>query len=124
MNQTTEVEQLIRQISEAVKVSTDPVAAAGLSQISSLAIENCEQAVHLARCVAAFTTDDGLFAELTEIVGESSPFMISKVAAIRNEFASFGGDYGVLEQQIWTRLFAGRRERLRVMQTLRRRSAL
>ena len=124
MNQPSEVEQLIHLIADAIKVSTDPVAAAGVSQISSLALETREQAVHLARCVAAFTTDDGLFAELTEIADESPAFMISKVGVIRNEFAAFDGEYGTLEQQIWTRLFAGRRERARVMQTLRRRSAL
>ena len=124
MNQTTEVEQLIRLITDAIKVSTDPVAAAGVSHIPSLALKTREQAMHLPRCIAAFTTDDGLFAELTEISEESPAFMISKVGVIRNDFSAFDGEYGSLEQQIWKLLFAGRRERERVMQTLLRRSAL
>jgi len=124
MNQGIEEERITGLIFDAVKVSTDPVIVAGLSQFPALRLENPEQIMHLARCIAAFTTDDALFAELSEIVGETPAFMISKVGAIGNELVDFVGEHAALERQVWTSLFAGRRERSRVMQTLRRRSAL
>ena len=40
------------------------------------------------------------------------------------ELASFNGPHAELEKRIWTLVYAGRRERARVMQTLARRSVL
>ena len=124
MDQTQETQALAALIVDALKVSTDPIAAAGVAHLPALMTGGHDQLLQVARCLAAFTTDDGLFAELREIVDESPAFMVSKVSAVRSELTTFDGVFGTLEQQLWTRIFAGRRERSRVMQTLLRRNAI
>ena len=122
--QAQQAQHFAELVANALKVSTDPIAAAGVAHLPALAAGGHDQLKHVARCLAAFTTDDGLFAELSEIVDESPAFMVSKISAVRSELTAFDGRFGVLEQQVWTRIFAGRRERARVIQTLRRRSAV
>lgn len=124
MEDRTEAQRLTAHIVDAMLLSTDPVTAAGAVKVPELALANADQAEHLARCIAAFTTDDALADEMAEIVDESLPFLISKVGAVRHELEEFTGKQADLEKRIWTLLYAGRRERSRVMQTLARRSVL
>ena len=124
MEDLTEVQRITQMIVAAMQLSTDPVTAAGAVNVSSLKIVTADQAMHLARCIAAFTTDDALADEMAEIVDESMPFLVSKVVAVSNALEEFTGKQASLEKSIWTLIYAGRRERSRVMQTLARRSAL
>ena len=124
MEDRTEVQNITDAVAGAMRLSTDPVTAAGAENVASLKFENAEQAMHLARCIAAFTTDDALADEMGEIVDESPAFLVSKVAAVRTELEEFKGPWAELEKRIWTLVYAGRRERSRVMQTLARRSVL
>ena len=123
-----ENQRAIQQISDAVVqamlLSPDSVTAAGAAQIQNLILSDVDQAMHLARCIAAFTTDDALADEMGEIVDESPVFLISKVVSVRTGLDEFKGPYGDLEKRIWTLVYAGRRERARVMQTLARRRVL
>jgi len=105
-------------------LSTDPVTAAGCVKVSALVLDNLDQAMHLARCIAAFTTDDTLADEMGDIVDESPAFLISKVESVRTDLEKIKGPHAELEKRIWTLVYAGRRERSRVMQTLARRSVL
>ena len=82
MEDHSECQRITRLIVDAMQVSTDPVTAAGAGHLASLELENPAQAIHLARCVAAFTTDDGLANEMAEIVGESPRFLIGKVLSV------------------------------------------
>jgi hypothetical protein len=124
MEDRSETQNITDAIAKAMLLSTDPVTAAGSAKISALVLENLDQAEHLARCIAAFTTDDALADEMGEIVDESPVFLISKVAAVHTELDEFKGPNAELEKRIWTLVYAGRRERSRVMQTLERRRVL
>ena len=124
MEDRTELQRISGLVLAAMQLSTDPVTAAGAVYVPSLKLANVEQAMQLARCIAAFTTDDALTNEMEEIVDESPAFLVSKVMAVRSELVKFTGPYAELEKQIWTLIYAGRRERSRVMQTLARRSVL
>jgi len=124
MEDRSETQNITDAIAKAMLLSTDPVTAAGSAKVSALVLENLDQAMHLARCIAAFTTDDALADEMGEIVDESPAFLISKVAAVHADLEAFKGPYAELEKSIWTLVYAGRRERSRVMQTLARRSVL
>ncbi len=124
MEDTTELQRITRLIIAAMQVSTDLVTAAGAAQVPSLNIEQHKQAVHLARCIAAFTTDDALATEMAEIVGESPKFLISKVLLVRYAPDKLTGEHADLETRIWKSLYAGRRERSRVKEVLTRRSVI
>ena len=124
MEDSTELQRISGLVVAAMQLSTDPVTAAGAVHVPLLKLANAEQAMQLARCIAAFSTDDALTNEMEEIVDESPAFLISKVMAVRSELKKFTGTYAELEKQIWTLIYAGRRERSRVMQTLARRSVL
>jgi hypothetical protein len=124
MEDNTELQRITRLIVDAMRVSTDPVTAAGAENIPSLNLEQHKQAVHLARCIAAFTTDDALATEMAEIVGESPKFLISKVLLVRYAPDKLTGEHADLETRIWKSLYAGRRERSRVKDVLTRRSVI
>ena len=124
MEDRNEVQNITDAIAAAMLLSTDPVTAAGSVKVSALVLDNVDQVMHLARCIAAFTTDDALADEMGDIVDESPAFLISKVDSVRAELEKFKGPYAELEKRIWTLVYAGRRERSRVMQTLARRSVL
>lgn len=124
MEDTTELQRIIRLIVNAMRISTDPVTAAGAENIPSLNIETHVQAVHFARCIAAFTTDDALATEMAEIVGESPKFLIGKVLLVHYTPEKCTGEHAALEQRIWKSLYAGRRERTRVRDVLIRRSVI
>ena len=124
MEDRNEVQNIADAIAAAMLLSTDPVTAAGSVKVSALVLDNLDQARHLARCIAAFTTDDALADEMGDIVDESPAFLISKVESVRSELEKFKGPFAELEKRIWTLVYAGRRERSRVMQTLARRSVL
>jgi len=124
MQDRNEVQNITEVIAAAMLLSTDPVTAAGSVKVSALVLDNLDQARHLARCIAAFTTDDALADEMGDIVDESPAFLISKVESVRTELEKFKGPFAELEKRIWTLVYAGRRERSRVMQTLARRSVL
>ncbi len=124
MEDNIEVQRMTGLIVQAMQLSRDPVTAAGAAHVPSIKIESSAQANHLARCIAAFTTDDALASEMEEIVDESPAFLISQVMAVRQELERFTGKHADLEKQVWTLIYAGRRERSRVMQTLARRSVL
>ena len=124
MEDRNEVQNITEVIAAAMLLSTDPVTAAGSVKVSALVLDNLDQARHLARCIAAFTTDDALADEMGDIVDESPAFLISKVESVRTELEKFKGPFAELEKRIWTLVYAGRRERSRVMQTLARRSVL
>ena len=61
---------------------------------------------------------------MEEIVDESPAFLVSKVMSVRHELEKFTGEHADLEERVWKLVYAGRRERSRVMQTLARRRAL
>ena len=124
MEDRSEVQNITEAIAAAMLLSTDPVTSAGSVKVSALVLDNLDQARHLARCIAAFTTDDALADEMGDIVDESPAFLISKVESVRSELEKFKGPFAELEKRIWTLVYAGRRERSRVMQTLARRSVL
>ena len=124
MEDRNEVQKITDAIAAAMLLSTDPVTSAGSVKVSALVLDSLDDATHLARCIAAFTTDDALADEMGDIVDESPAFLISKVESVRTELEKFKGQYAELEKRIWTLVYAGRRERSRVMQTLARRSVL
>ena len=124
MENPNEIRKITDAVGGAMLLSRDSVSAAGAAAIEALTLESIDQAMQLARCIAAFTTDDALADEMEEIVDESAAFLISKVGCVKTELASFNGPHAELEKRIWTLVYAGRRERARVMQTLARRSVL
>jgi len=124
MDECNELQRISDQVVAAMQLSTDPVTAAGAAHVPSLKLANVEEAMQLARCIAVFTTDDALADEMEEIVDESPAFLVSKVMAVQAKLEKFTGVHAELESQIWTLIYAGRRERTRVMQTLARRSVL
>ena len=124
MENSTELQRLSGLIVAAMHISTDRVTAAGVAYVPSLKLESFEQAVHLARCIAAFTTDDALANDLAELVGESPKFLVGKVLLANFAPEQCTGEHADLEKRIWTSIYAGRRERSRVLQTLARRSLI
>ena len=124
MEECTELQRISGLIVAAMHISTDRVTAAGVVHVPSLKLESFAQAVHLARCIAAFTTDDALANDLAELVGESPKFLVSKVLLANFPPEQCTGENADLEKLIWTRIYAGRRERSRVQQTLARRSLI
>lgn len=122
MEDTTEIDRITRLIVAAMHISTDRVTAAGAASVPSLKLASLAQTIHLARCIAAFTTDDALANELAEIVGESPKFLVGKVLLANFAPEQCTGEHADLEKRIWTLLYTGRRERSRVAQTLARRS--
>lgn len=124
MEDTTELARITRLVVDAMQISTDRVTAAGAAQLDSLQLQNFEQAIHFARCIAAFTTDDALATDLAEIVGESPKFLVGKVLLAHYAPEQCTGEHADLERRIWTSIYAGRRERARVQQTLARRSLI
>ena len=124
MENKAEIQRITGLVAGAMQLSTDPVTAAGAVHVSSLGIVNVEQANHLARCIAVFTTDDALADELEEIVDESPAFLASQVMTLSHKLEKFSGKHADLEQQVWTLIYAGRRERSRVLKTLARRSVV
>jgi len=124
MEDTTELQRITSLIVAAMHISTDRVTAAGAANVPSFKLENFAQGIHLARCIAAFTTDDALAIELAEIVGESPKFLVGKVLLANFPPEQCTGENIDLEKRIWTSIYAGRRERSRVQQTLARRSLI
>ncbi len=124
MEDQNEIERIRALVTSAMQLSTDSVTAAGAAGVESLALASLDQAHQLVRCIAAFTTDDALADELEEIVDESPAFLVSKVMSVRHELEKFTGEHADLEEEVWKLVYAGRRERSRVMQTLARRRAL
>ena len=124
MENNAEIQRITGLVVQAMQLSTDPVTAAGAVHVQSLEIASVDQANHLARCIAVFTTDDALADEMEEIVDESPAFLASQVMAVSHKLERFSGKHADLEKQVWTLIYAGRRERSRVMQTLLRRSVL
>ena len=127
MEEHNELQRISGLIVAAMHISTDRVTAAGVAHVPALKIENLAQAVHLARCIAAFTTDDALADDFAELVGESPKVMVGKVSLVTGAPEQCSGenaDFADLEKLIWTRIYAGRRERSRVLQTLARRSLI
>lgn len=124
MEENTEIARICKSIVDAMRVSTDPVTAAGAENVVAFKLETLVQAKHVARCIAAFTTDDALAIEMAEIVGESPRFLIGKVLMARYAPEQCTGAHADLERQLWKSLYAGRRELSRVKQTLTRRNVL
>lgn len=124
MEDSTEISRITGLIVAAMRLSTDPVTAASAEMVASLKIEQVAQAIHLARCIAAFTTDDALATEMIEFVGESPKFLIAKVLAANYPPEQCTGEHAEFEKRIWKSLYAGRRERSRVKETLTRRGVI
>ena len=130
MDDTPELLRITQMLSAAMHISTDPVTAAGAAHLPSLELSRWEQGVHLARCIAAFTTDDALANDLAELIGESPKVLIGKVGLANPAPQASAGESAEvtelteLEKRIWTLIYAGRRERSRVQQTLARRSLI
>ena len=127
MEEHNELQRISGLIVAAMHISTDRVTAAGVAHVPSLKLESLAQAVHLARCIAAFTTDDALADDFAELIGESPKVMVGKVSLVTGAPEQYSGenaDFADLEKLIWTRIYAGRRERSRVLQTLARRSLI
>ena len=124
MEDKKEIERIRGLVVSAMQLSPDSVTAAGAASVESLPLATLDQAFQLARCIAAFTTDDALADEMEEIVDESPAFLISKVISVRHDLEKFSGEHAVLEEMVWKLIYAGRRERSRVLQTLARRRAL
>ena len=124
MEDTTELARITRLVAAAMHISTDRVTAAGAANIPSLQLQSFAQGIHLARCIAAFTTDDALANDLAEIVGESPKFLVGKVLLANFAPEQCTGEHADLEKRIWTLIYAGRRERSRVAQTRARRSLI
>ena len=122
--ENTELQRITRLIVDAMRLSTDPVTAVGAENVAALPLETPEQATHLARCIAAFTTDDALSADMIDLVGESPKFLTSKVLLANYAPEQCTGEHAELEKQIWRSLYAGRRERKRVAELLVRRCML
>lgn len=123
MSDNSEIQRLCGQIVSAMQLSTDHLTAAGTTEIPELRLESLAQTTHLARCIAAFTTDDGLVRDMAEIIDEAPTAMIGKVESARFAPELCTGELSDLEKNIWTRLYAGRRERSRILQMTARRSA-
>ena len=124
MENNAEIQRITGLVVQAMQLSTDPVTAAGAAHVQSIRIDSVDQANQLARCIAVFTTDDALADELEEIVDESPAFLASQIMALSHKLEKFSGKHADLEKQVWTLIYAGRRERSRVLQTLARRSVL
>ena len=124
MEDSNEIGRIRRSVVSAMQLSTDSVTAAGAAGIESLTLASLDQAHQLVRCIAAFTTDDALADEMEEIVDESPAFLVSKVMAVRHRLEKFVGQHAALEEKVWKLVYAGRREKSRVMQVLARRRAL
>jgi len=124
MEDSNEIERVRRSVVSAMQLSTDSVTAAGAAGVESLVLATLDQAHQLARCIAAFTTDDALADEMEEIVDESPAFLVSRVMAVRHGLEKFIGEHAALEEKVWKLVYAGRREKSRVMQVLARRRAL
>ena len=124
MEEHNELQRISGLIVAAMHISTDRVTAAGVAHVPSLKLERLAQAVHLARCIAAFTTDDALADDFAELVGESPKVMVGKVSLVTGSPEQCSGEHADLEKLIWTRIYAGRRERSLVLQTLARRSLI
>lgn len=124
MEERTELQRISGLIVAAMHISTDRVTAAGVAHVPSLKIESVAQAIHLARCIATFTTDDALADDFAELVGESPKVMVGKVSLVTSAPEQCTGESADLEKLIWTLIYAGRRERSRVQQTLARRSLI
>ena len=124
MEDTTELARITDLIVAAMHISTDRVTAAGAASVPSLKLQSLAQGVHLARCIAAFTTDDALANDLAELVGESPKFLVGKVLLANFAPEKCTGEHADFEKRIWTLIYAGRRERSRVQQTLARRSLI
>ena len=127
MDDTPELLRITQMLSAAMHISTDPVTAAGTAHLPSLELSRWEQGVHLARCIAAFTTDDALAGDIAELIGESPKVLIGKVGLVNPAPQASAGELtelAELEKRIWTLIYAGRRERSRVQQTLARRSLI
>ena len=124
MEDTTELARISRLIVDAMQISTDRVTAAGADYLAALELQSFAQGIHFARCIAAFTTDDALANDLAEIVGESPKFLVGKVLLANHAPEQCTGEHAELEKRIWTAIYAGRRERSRVQQTLERRSLI
>ena len=121
MDETTELERLTQLIVDAMQISTDRVTAAGAVHLPSLELTTLGQGVHLARCVAAFTTDDELARDFAELLGESPKVLLDKVGLANDAPQQRAGEHADLEKQVWTLVYAGRRERSRVAQCVARR---
>lgn len=124
MDETTELERVSQLLSDAMHISTDPVTAAGAVRLASLELATLAQGVHVARCVAAFTTDDALARDLAELIGESPKIAVGKVCLANHEPQQCHGEHAELEKRLWKLIYAGRRERSRVAQVLARRSLI
>lgn len=124
MENLDEIQRIRGLVVGAMLLSTDSVTAAGAARVELLALSTLDQAHQLVRCIAAFTTDDALADEMERIVDESPAFLVSKVMSIRHDLEKFVGGHAELEEHVWKQVYAGRRERSRVMQTLARRRAL
>lgn len=124
MKDSNGIERVLRSIVSAMQLSTDSVTAAGAAGVESLALADLDQVHQLARCIAAYTTDDALADEMEEIVDESPAFLVSKVMSVRHGLEKFTGEHAALEEKVWKLVYAGRREKARVMQVLARRRAL
>ena len=124
MEEHNELQRISGLIVAAMHISTDRVTAAGVAHVPSLKLESLAQALQLARCIAAFTTDDALADDFAELVGESPKVTVGKVSLVTGSPEQCSGEHADLEKLIWTRIYAGRRERSRVLQTLARRSLI
>ena len=124
MEETAELERITQLIVDAMQISTDRVTAAGAVHVASLELTTLAQGVHLARCIAVFTTDDMLARDLAEMIGESPRVLIGKVGLVQPESLTENVALADLENRVWTLIYAGRRERSRVAQALARRRTL
>ena len=124
MEERNELQRISGLIVAAMHISTDRVTAAGVAHVPSLKLESLAQAHHLARCIAAFTTDDALADDFADLLGESPKVLVGKVSLATETPEQCAGEHADLEKRIWTLIYAGRRERSRVLQTLARRSLI
>lgn len=124
MEETAELERITQLIVDAMQISTDRVTAAGAVHVASLDLSTLAQGVHLARCIAVFTTDDMLARDLAEMIGESPRVLIDRVSLALQEAPADDASLADLEKKVWTLIYAGRRERSRVAQALARRRTL
>ena len=124
MDETAELERITQLIVDAMQISTDRVTAAGAVHVEALELTTLVQGIHLARCIAVFTTDDMLARDLAEMIGESPRVLIGKVGLAQNEPFTEDAALADLEKTVWTLIYAGRRERSRVAQALARRRTL
>lgn len=121
MPDASEIQRLRELTISAMQLSTDHLTAAGSDEVAAFPLASLAECRHLTRCIAAFTTDNDLVRELGEILGETTAAMIGKVESARFAPALCTGEHNALEKLLWTRLYAGRRERSRVVQMMTRR---